>query len=656
MTAIAGYWSAAGSPTVDACAAILRAQQPFGPHDRTQNDLPSISMGRNLFRLLPEDRLDSGPIIGAGGRLHLVADIRLDDRHALGRALGLDARDHCDASLAMAAFERWSDGALDRLYGDFALSLWDAERRRLLLARDPTGQKPLHYCRGSGVFAFASMPQGLHALSTFERLVDPDAVADFLGVLPESDGRSFFVGIDKVPAGHVVDIGISHFSVRRWWQPLMDPIAGGSPQLHVEALRDALDHAVEARLRGSRERVASHLSAGLDSAAVTATAARLIRDEAGRVVAYTAVPRHGDIGDAMGGLPDEGPLAAQAASLYPNIEHVRVTGSDRPLMAGLKHNGRFYERPMLNVANMNWVEAIQDDARDRGLKVLLTGASGNLTLSYDGLHALPEMLARGHWLSLLIQSLALHRSGSRWGSLGARTFGPFLPKLLWRRLREWRMGAGSSHMPLLRENVLAELVQRAADRGTNLEDVPASDSIRARLNALAWLDPGNYQKGTLAGWGIDVRDPTADRALLELCLRIPVEAWIEGGRPRGLARIAFSDRLPEAIVNERRKGLQAADWHLAFDRDLPDISAELERIADCPDAAKLLDIDRMRALLIEWPKADARARRSYHIYRQGLLRAIAAGHFIRSASLTPVDPAEYSPPLAASTRPVSAAK
>ena len=199
------------------------------------------------------------------------------------------------------------------------------------------------------------------------------------------------------------------------------------------------------------------------------------------------------------------------------------------------------------------------------------------------------------------------------------------------------MGAGSSHMPLLRENVLAELVQRAADRGTSLEDVPASDSIRARLDALAGLDPGNYQKGTLAGWGVDVRDPTADRALIELCLRIPVEAWLESGRPRGQARIVLSDRLPAAIIDETRKGLQAADWHLAFDRDLPDIGAELERIADCPDAAKLLDIDRMHALLTEWPKADPRGRRSYHVYRQGLLRAVAAGHFIRSTSLDPVN-------------------
>ena len=75
------------------------------------------------------------------------------------------ARQSSDAAILLAAIERWEESCFEHLVGDYAFALWDAARRRLILARDPLGQRPLHYFHSNGFFAFASMPKGLHALA-----------------------------------------------------------------------------------------------------------------------------------------------------------------------------------------------------------------------------------------------------------------------------------------------------------------------------------------------------------------------------------------------------------------------------------------------------------------------------------------------------------
>src|SRR5439155_11182972 len=102
---------------------------------------------------------------------------------------------------------------------------------------------------------------------------------------------------------------------------------------------------------------------------------------------------------------------------------------------------------------------------------------------------------------------------------------------------------------------------RARAHGGDFTFRPWRDGIALRLASINWIDPGNYNKGTLGGWGIDVRDPTADRRLIEFCLSVPTEQFFRGGVLRALGRDALADRVPPEVLNETRRGLQAADWH-----------------------------------------------------------------------------------------------
>jgi len=639
MTAIAGYWSFDDRPDPQRrCEQMLEALRIYGPEAPAIAADGAIALGQRLFALTAQDRRrQTVAASGETGAL-LVADARLDNRDELFDSLGLGRADSSalsDSALLLRAVERWEEAALDRIDGDFAFAYWNPKARRLLLARDFLGERPLHYSRGHGFFAFASMAKGLHVLPEVPMAPDEAAIAGLVAMMPEDGSDTFFRGVEKVRAGHFVAVTADGFRSERWWQPSLEPIRLKNQDEYGEGLREHFDRAVAVRLRGAGGAVAAHLSAGLDSSTVTATAARLLAPAGGRVTAFTAVPREGYQGRGHPeAIIDEGPYAARVAAMYPNIDHVIVRNGGSPL-AGLDRNFRLYERPMLNLCNTVWTDKILDRAQELGLAVLLTGTRGNLSISYDGMPMLAELLARGRWLRLLRESAALVRNGTRFGTVGAQVLGPFLPPALWRGIARLR-GRGRKVTDYSGINPAAvdscRLGERASERGVDLSSRPRRDPVEARLWVLRRVDMGNYNKGTLAGWGIDSRDPTADRRLIEYCLAVPADRFLRDGTRRALARTAFADRLPVELLNERRKGYQAADWHEGLGAARGELSEELRRIAECGNARSTLDTDKLLRLASDWPATGWDGAAAMQNYRQVLLRGVSVGHFIRKAS------------------------
>ena len=598
-------------------------------------------MGRRLFRLLPEDTHDRQPLRSRDGRLTLVADVRLDNRDEMIAALGLplaDARQLCDAAILLECLERWGEGALDRLVGDFAFALWDANAQKLVLARDFLGQRPLHYHRSRGFFAFASMPKGLHALAEVPYAPDEQAMAEFVTLMPQNGPRSFFKGVDRVMPAHIVTVTREHLSSRRYWQPQRPRAGLATPGDYVDGLRYHLDQATKSRLRGANGIVGADLSAGFDSSSVTATAARLLAPSGGKVVAFTAVPREGYDGpDPRNRIGDEGPLAAATAAMYPNIEHVLIRSGHRSPLDGLDRFFFLFDRPMLNLCNSVWASSIDQAARERKLHVMLTGQNGNMTVSYHGLELLPELLRTRRIIKLWHEASRLvAKTDMRWRGALAKTFGPFTPVWLWQWANEAFLGRKQDILEYtaIRRDCLVELnlAALASERDLDFSYRPRKDGFAMRLWVMGRVDSGNAHKGTLAGWGIDYRDPTADKRLVEYCLGIPTEQYLADGVPRALAKRALADRLPKAVLTERKKGYQAADWHEGLTAARADVAAELDRLAVCVPAAKTLDIDRMKHLVENWPISGWERDDVIQPYRLALLRGIAAGHFLRKAS------------------------
>jgi len=638
MSAIAGLWRFDGKPEAGAgCTRMLAAQEIYGPHDLSQWVEEPLAMGRRLFRTLPEDVHDRHVLFSTDRRFVLVADVRLDNRADLERALSLSPTGLCDAAILLESLVRWGEGALDQLVGDFAFALWDSRQQSLLLARDFLGQRPLHYYRSNGLFAFATMPKGLHALSEISYAADEVAMAEFLTLMPQVGPRSFFKDIARVEAGHVVTVTRQGVTSRRYWEPSPPSSVGERRRDYAEGLRYHLDQATQSRLRGANGVVATHLSAGFDSASVTATAARLLAPLGGKVLAFTAVPREGFDGTSPhNGICDEGPLAAATAAMYPNIEHKLIRSGGLSPLADLDRYFYLFDRPALNLCNRVWLTAIDAAARDRKVRVLLTGQMGNMSVSYAGLEYLPGQLGKGRLIALFRECARLVAHGTMsWPAALATAIGPYMPAWLWQRLSAWRgRERNVLEYTAIREAQLRELNLHsvARQRGLDFCYRPRKDGFESRLWVLRRIDLGNYNKGTLAGWGIDQRDPTADRRLVEYCLSAPMEQFLSQGETRVLARRTLNDRLPQAVMDERGKGYQAADWHEGFAAARGEIAEELGRLSKCETAARALDVQRLQGLVKNWPASGWGGAEVEKSYRLALLRGVSAGHFLRKVA------------------------
>lgn len=637
MTALAGLWRLDGRPDAkQQCARSLSAQQIYGNDATNIWSSGDVALGRALMRILPEDVFDRQPLVGANGRFIVIADLRIDNRDELIRKLEIatdQARSMCDTAILLVAIEKWEELCFEHLVGDYACVIWDCSRQILFLARDPLGQRPLHYHRGAQFFAFSSMPKGLHALAEVPYAADEDRIAEHLALLPLAGTKTYFRDVERVEPGHVVQVSRCGLTARRHWQPICRPISLRSSSDYSDALRELLDEAVRCRLRGA-DRVAAHLSGGLDSSAVAATAARLLAAKGGKVTAFTAVPREGYDGFVpRNRIVDEGPYAALTAKLYSNMEHVLIRCPERGPADDLDLTFQLCELPATNVANNGWVYAVGDAARQRGLRVLLTGNMGNMGLSYDGLAYLVELWGNGSWVRWLREASALVAQGRmRWRGVLAATWGPWVPAPLWiwmSRLVAATVADTSAYSAINPER-RKEINFDARAKAAGLDALrPARNGVAERMEILRECDFGNYNKGMLAGWGIDLRDPTADRRLIEFCLQVPMNEFLGGGVPKSLARRTLADRLPKTVVDEQRRGLQAADWHETLTATRRRVVAELDHLDECPAAVKALDLRRLRHLVENWP-TDGWERDKIAIpYREVLLKGISFGHFLR---------------------------
>ena len=129
--------------------------------------------------------------------------------------------DHADTETIVHGYEQWGDAVVDHLDGMFAFAVWDARRRRLLLARDRVGIKPLYFAWSRGRFLFASEIKAILAAPGIEIDVEPLAVYHYLSFLTTPAPLTMFRGVFKMPAGHRASIDLDGtFDAERWWDAL----------------------------------------------------------------------------------------------------------------------------------------------------------------------------------------------------------------------------------------------------------------------------------------------------------------------------------------------------------------------------------------------------------------------------------------------------
>jgi asparagine synthase (glutamine-hydrolysing) len=617
---------------------MLEALMAHGPDGHSQ--LPNcanachhpIALGHRLLRITAEDAFESQPLASISN-LILVADARIDNRDALAALLDIPGNTlgtTPDSAFILAAWQRWGPECLQHLVGSFAFALWDPRAQQLFLARDHAGDRPIYYAAGSGFFAFATTARALRACPGISSELDTrQLVRDLMG-LPPDPTCSRFRDICALAAGHSLLITASkpNPTQHRYWKVFsLAPIRFARDPEYVEAFLEIFEEAVRCRLR-STGALATELSAGLDSAAVAATAARLLASTGAPLLAYTAVPCPGFSGIVPRGfIADEGPYAAEVAALYPNLQHHRVDSTASNMLDELARIFSLLDIPHAAALNQVWSSLIFDRAAAAGVKVMLAGSLGNFTVSYSGADILRPLYRSRRYLTAARMAWRLRSIGLSSGRNAASlTLFAHLPWALRRLIdpliRTHHLGSTGLHPAAARaHHALDQLRRYHHTCASALPHLMESQFLRNQY--------GDYNAATSAAWGIDVRDPTADKRVFEFCAAIPPEQFVVGNQSRSLIRRAMEGRLPPATLSRTEKGTQAADWYESLSQILPQLRAELTNLEKSPTARTLLDLDLLHTALDHWPATAREAADGPALYQSTLPRALSVGQFIR---------------------------
>lgn len=603
-----------------------------------------VGLGQRLMCFTPEDRSERQPLVSADGQRVLVSDARIDNRLELAPELDIPpsgARDLPDSTFILSGYEKWGEDCVHHLVGVFTFALWDTRTQSLLIARSPITAPALFYFSAPQVFAFATMPKGLHALPFITRALNEEKLADMLVQSWASPTTTIYQGIHRLKTGHSLTVQRDGVKVKCFWRPdLKREIRLPGDEDYIAALDELLGRVVSDNLR-SVTPVGAMMSGGLDSSSVAATAARLLKPQGERLTAFTEVPRAGFDGPVpYGRYADETPFVQAIAGMYDNLDLVLVHTNGRTFLDDLDRTFSHLEMPIRNVSNRVWGEAILQQAREGGIRVILDGGYGNLTISWDGSGLLPTLLRGGQWSRALRQARALAQRGaarSTFRALVGQGIMPLLPTPLWLAVGRLRgKPEARSRRPWLASSPIHpdwaaayKVDERAREHGRDFRLHDTRDSREILYDALTSQDIGAYMTAYRSMFGVDSRWPLADLRLVEFCLALPEEQFVRDGEPRSLVRRAMAGRLPPQVLANRRRGLQAADWFERSTGARREIAAELEQLEQCDLARRALDLARMRRLVEQWPSSGWETERVRREYNNLLERGLTVGRFLR---------------------------
>jgi asparagine synthase (glutamine-hydrolysing) len=504
---------------------MLEAQRARGPDDRATGR-PESGPFLGAVRLAvmdptaagrqPMESRATGDWIVFNGEVYNHREVRA----ALPRAF--DFRSGSDTETVLAAYAAWGEGCLPRLRGMFAFAIWDARARRLFCARDRMGMKPFYYVESDEGFAFASSVGALRRSGLVARDLDRSALAGFVryGCVQEPDG--LLAGVRSLPAAHAMRVeGRGAGRPYRWWSP---PAADDPPD--DASLRDRFEDAVAEHLT-SDVPVASFLSGGVDSSAVTAVAGRR---SSSAVAAFTVAWGDDPAIDESG--------SAGAFARTRGIDHRVVRMSDAEAARGVPTAVAAMDLPTIDGLN-TWI--VSGAAADAGFKVALSGLGGD---ELFGGYPTFRRLARLHRarLALRLAPAPLLRTVARSGDR-ARTLEALGPATLLERYRTLRSLWSREEV---RSFGLEPRDDDAADGPDEADDprLPLATRV-SRFELARYMRSMLLRDADALGMArsLEVRVPFLDHRLVEHALRSRPPVAASGKRA---FRAAVSDVVPAA--------------------------------------------------------------------------------------------------------------
>lgn len=593
MSGIVGLIHLDGKPVErDKLDSMLSGIGQRGPDGKEIWHAGPAGLGYCRLHITPESLHEQLPLQSESGDFIITADARIDNREELINQLGLTqypAHQIADSRLILAAFEKWGERCTEKLLGDFAFAIWDQPRRRLFCGRDQMGCKPFFYFYlPNRLFAFASEIKALLTLPQASRELSEEKIGIYLCQLSgyaERDERTFFKHINRLLPSHALRVsenGLQTQSYHEWGTASFSELK--SEDDFVQAFHERFQQAVVDRMRSAYP-IASTLSGGLDSSAVTCVARHLL---SGQNPGGNLLTIYADC--SLASTNEKKYVAAVLAQGGYEHDDVAVSG---PISAAQVVTP-WLDQPVYMPTPAILLTMMQTTQKRRA-RVLLTGHDGDTIVSH-GYDYFTELAATQQWS--VIKNIVTAQFGSN-GANGKLTLQkqierrvyPHVLKNLQAQLKKrqlkaytgtlsqasqafsfsayaqlslvvrsasvfrptrWQSHNPAIHPDLARRIQLSQLLQQEYDYQYTY--LPSEYLYHHRMINSNNLQLMSEQIDHIsARHGVEARHPFLDKRLVELCLAAPVELKYDGGRGRGTLRRAMKSILPDEICNRRNK-------------------------------------------------------------------------------------------------------
>ena len=503
-----------------------------------------VALGHRRLAILDTSMRGEEPSVAPDGRSAFIHNGEIYNFRQLRDALerqGERFTSESDGEVAHRLLRREGAAGLESLEGMFALALWSDAERRLLLARDRIGIKPLYYAPLWRGLAFASEPKAILRLPAISARLDSEALSDFLayGYVPYD--RCLFAGIRKLPPAHrlIYDAESGRIEVFPFWRLERREVPAST-----DALRARIDAAVQSHLV-SDVPLGAFLSGGLDSSTVVARAARAVE---GRLPTFTVAYSDGDQDDVRYAR-----IAAEAFGTRHREELLEIGD----LASTLERAAEVYDEPLYDSTSLAVLE-LSRLARQT-VKVVLTGDGGDEIFGGYGWH---ETVMRYEAMRRAFGPLAPMLSAAHRGIVALAR----MPRAS-RAAGAARLLAGdfpSRYFPVRgffdaaeQRRVLGRSPEDAAwlFRKFDRPDLPLAQRL-LYLDLHTYLPDNNLMlvdRSTMAA-GLEARVPLLDRALVEHAFSLPPERIVRPGSTKIAFREAIRPWLPEPINVRPKSG------------------------------------------------------------------------------------------------------
>lgn len=555
---------------------------------------------------------------------YFTSQSRIDNITELLELINVPKTDNIDdGELLFTLFTRYGNKYVEKIEGKFLVAIYNKEQKKLTLIQDTMEYSAFYYVESANGLYFSSSLVSL--LDRFE--LDVELNWNIFYAIEEcvvpAEGTTSYKNVFVLGSGHYLDYINGRAFRQKYWHP--EWIKENRDITETEAITEArhlFQSAVRNRLNGSQS-PSSMLSGGLDSGSVVVVAASLLESEKRNLTTYSHVPMF-DINDSY--VPrnkngDETKLINTTIKNHANVKPHFLKSEELSILDGIKLYHLHHREPIFAATNAFWLHDIYKSASDNNHDVILTGEMGNGTISFTGnCHSMD-------WRHLNLKSNLKNvlRQIYYYGQ---------------KKLPQYLQYSKSKSKYVWQQHSYLDVKFRSSIQLESRLDVPeftlgskSRSTLTSQALMLAWIKPG-YNTRLRSGYevseqyGICLRDPTADKRLVEFLLSLPNHLFVnKKGEPKQFIKKLMRGKLPDAVLFQQKKGLQSADNFMRARKDIPELKSIVKRYE-----AKRIDeyaphFDRQRLLfdIERLSRMELNSTQTHH-----LLKSIGQIEFINN--------------------------